>query len=150
VKEIILKNIQIRKIKENDISEIVNIWYEASLLAHSFIPGNYWEKNKELMKTKYIPMSETYLAFDGETILGFVSLIDDYLAAIFVKPEIQCKNIGSLLLNHAKIHRNSLQLKVYCKNEKSVGFYKSKGFSIISESKDEETGENEFVMEWHR
>lgn len=145
-----MKNIKIRKIKENDIPEIVDIWYEASLQAHSFIPSNYWKKNKELVKSKYIPMAETFLATDDETILGFVSLIDEYLAAIFVKPVIQGKNVGSLLLNHAKIHRNSLKLKVFCKNIKSVGFYKMNGFTIISELLDEETGENEFVMQWHK
>ena len=142
--------IEIRKIRDDDIPEVVDIWYEASIQAHSFISTDYWEANKTLMKSKYIPMSETYLATNGQAILGFVALMDEYLAAIFVRPKSQEKGIGGFLLDYVKNIRRNLQLKVYCKNKKSIEFYKNRGFSVISESKDEKTGENEFVMEWHK
>ncbi|GAB6089121.1 GNAT family N-acetyltransferase [Spirochaeta dissipatitropha] len=145
-----MREIKIKEITEKDIPQIVEIWYEVSLKAHSFIPCNYWKENKDQMSNKYIPMSETYQATDGKDILGFVSLLDDYLAAIFVKSEFQGKGIGSLLLNHAMSIRNTLQLKVFSKNIKSVEFYTSKGFSVISEANDNETGENELVMQWHK
>ncbi|MBN2695883.1 GNAT family N-acetyltransferase [bacterium] len=145
-----MKNIEIKKIIESDINEIVEIWFEVSLQAHDFIPSDYWEKNKTQMRVKYIPISETYKATDGENILGFISLLDEYLAAIFVKSEFQSRGIGTLLLNHAMNIRNNLQLKVFCKNRKSITFYKTKGFSIVSESKDNETGENEFIMQWEK
>ena len=102
------------------------------------------------MRDIYIPMSETYKAVDGEKILGFVSLLDDYLAAIFVMQDLQGQGIGSLLLNYAMRLRKTLQLKVYRNNKKSVDFYKSKGFSVISETMDHETGERELVMQWHK
>jgi len=149
-KEKEMKHIEINKITEKDIPDIVDIWYEVSLQAHGFIPSDYWKKNKDQMSSKYIPTSETFQATDSENILGFVSLLDDYLAAIFVKSDFQGRGIGSLLLNHAMGLRNKLQLKVFCKNKKSVEFYKSKGFSVISESKDNETGEDELVMQWHK
>jgi putative acetyltransferase len=150
VKRNYMKHIEINEISEKDIPEIVDIWYEVSLQAHGFVSSDYWKKNKDQMSSKYIPMSETFQATDGENILGFVSLLDDYLAAIFVKSEFQGRGIGSLLLNHAMSLRNKLQLKVFCKNKKSVEFYKSKGFSVISESKDNDTGEDELVMQWHK
>ena len=145
-----IKHIEIKEITEKDIPEIVDIWYEVSLQAHGFISSDYWRESKDQMSSKYIPMSETYTATDGENVLGFISLSDEYLAAIFVKSRFQGRGIGTLLLNHAMSLRNNLQLKVFCKNKKSVEFYKSKGFSVISESKDNDTGENEFVMQWHR
>ncbi len=145
-----MKNIKIIEATKENTREIVDIWYDVSLKAHGFIPSDYWKKKKDQMNNKYIPMSETYQASDGREILGFISLLDDYLAAIFVKSEFQGKGIGTLLLNHAMSLRNNLQLKVFCKNKKSVEFYKSKGFSVISESKDENTGENEFLMQWDK
>ena len=145
-----MKDIVIKEIAEKDITEIVEIWYEVSLQAHDFIPSDYWKNNKEQMSNKYIPMSETYQATDGDKILGFISILDDYLAAIFVKSEFQGKGIGTLLLNHAMNLHNSLNLKVFSKNKKSIEFYKSKGFSVISEAMDNETGENELVMQWHK
>ena len=133
-----------------NIPEIVDLWYEVSIQAHSFISQEYWKANIQLMKKKYVPMSETYLFVDKGIILGFISLVDDYLAAIFVKSKNQGNGIGSSLIKYAKDHRTKLQLKVFCKNKKSIEFYQSKVFSIISQSKDEETGENEFVMQWHK
>ena len=77
-------------------------------------------------------------------------LIDEYLAAIFVKPEMQGSGIGSSLLDYVKNLRYRLQLKVYEKNNKSVDFYKNKEFTITSKSIDKETGEPELVMEWNK
>lgn|SRR5690554_1361962 len=144
-----MKNISIRKATEKDIDELVEIWYKSSVIAHDFIPEDYWQKNKEEMKTKYLPDSEIYLSSVKNMLIGFIALVDDYLAAIFVLPELQGKGIGSLLLEQAKNHRNKLCLNVYKRNINSVEFYKSKGFSIVSESIDEATGEDEFLMEWN-
>jgi putative acetyltransferase len=145
-----MKNIEINATTEKDIPEIVDIWYDVSLQAHGFIPSDYWEKNKDQMRYKYIPISETFQATDGDNILGFISLLDEYLAAIFVKSEYQDRGIGSLLLTHAMSLRKNLQLKVFQKNKKSIEFYKSKGFSVITESKDNDTGEDELVMQWNK
>lgn len=145
-----MNNIRIEEISEEDIPQIVDIWYEVSLQAHGFIPSEYWKEHKEQMSKKYIPMSETFKATDNDGILGFISLLGDYLAAIFVKSGSQGNGIGSRLLNYAMKIRNRLELKVYCKNQKSIEFYKSKGFIVVSESKDNDTGENEFTMEWHK
>ncbi len=141
---------EIREIKNKDIDEVVDIWYEASINAHNFIPKSYWEANKNLMKSKYIPVSETYLAINEEKIMGFVAIIDEYLAAIFVRPELQGKGIGSSLLAHVKNLRGHFRLKVYSKNRKSIEFYRFNGFSISSDSIDNDTEEKELIMEWHK
>jgi len=145
-----MKGIEIRKMNDEDIPRIVDIWYETSVTAHSFISEKYWESNRELMKTQYLPISETYVALINNDIAGFISIIDEYLAAIFVRPDTQGKGIGSSLLNHVKSIRNNLQLKVYMKNQKTIEFYKAHGFAVVSESTDNETDENEFIMEWHK
>lgn len=134
---------------KDDITQVVDLWYETSILAHHFIAKTYWEKNKRSMEKKYLPMAETFVAWDGEEILGFISLVDHQLAALFVKPSWQGKGMGSFLLAYAKDLHKKLQLKAYKKNTKAVEFYKTKGFIILAESMDE-TGEKEFMMEWHR
>jgi putative acetyltransferase len=143
-----LNSIKIRKLKNEEISTIVELWYETSIDAHYFISKEYWKANKTEMKEKYIPNSETYVAEIDKNIAGFISLMDNYLAAIFVKPQEQGKKIGTTLLNYVKDLKKKLQLKVYSKNIKSVEFYKTNGFSVQSESIDENTGEKELLMEW--
>lgn len=135
--------------ENKDIQFLADIWLNVSLIAHDFIPKDYWINNKSLMVEKYLPDSEVYIAEETNTILGFIALSENYIASIFVDIEQQGKGIGSLLLNHAKSLRNKLTLNVYQKNEKSINFYKSKNFVILSESIDQPTLEKEYVMQWN-
>lgn len=141
-------DISIRKMHLSEAGELADLWLKISLKAHDFIPAGYWIENKTLMAEKYLPNAEVYVAEDKEGILGFVALIDNHVASLFVENEKQGKGIGSLLVNYAKALRTELSLKVYQKNEKSVTFYNSKGFTVLSETIDEPTGEKEFAMKW--
>lgn len=150
MEDLLEEGINIRKLETKDIETVVELWYETSTVAHDFIPAEYWKKNKDAMASIYLPNSETYLAFIEEKIIGFVAMVDNLLAAIFVDNQIQGKGIGKKLLNFAKVTRTMIQLKVYKKNTNTVYFYKSNGFEIMSENKEEETGENEYLMVWRK
>ncbi len=102
------------------------------------------------MASEYLPNSDTYLALENGKIVGFVTMVEDFLAAIFVDNKTQGKGVGKSLLNYVKDKRTAIQLKVYEKNKKSLNFYKSQEFVIKSANKEEETGENELLMEWTR
>ncbi|TVQ16696.1 MAG: N-acetyltransferase [Bacteroidetes bacterium] len=141
---------QIEKIQPEDIPEVVDLWYETSLKAHDFIDPQYWNANRELMKNRYIPMADTFIAREEERITGFASVMENYLAAVFVLPQFQGRGVGSALLGYVKTLRDHLTLKVFVRNTKSVEFYHAHGFSALSEQEDEETGEKELVMEWRK
>ncbi len=136
--------------RNEDAQILANLWVKASLKAHSFIPNEYWINNESLMAEKYLPNSEVYVAEKMDNILGFVALIENHIASIFVDIEQQGQGVGSLLLKQAKELRTDLTLSVYQKNDKSVNFYKSKDFKILSETIDEPTGEKEFTMKWNK
>lgn len=140
--------IMIRNRTDEDIERIVRIWLEASLLAHSFIPAMYWIDQADEMRFKYIPASQTWVYQDDETgeVTGFVSMVDDYLAALFVIPEKQGTGIGKALLNHVKAIHPTIKLAVYAKNTQAVGFYESQGFMETEERIDANTGEPELAM----
>lgn len=142
--------IQIREMESRDVQLLADIWLKTSLIAHNFIPKDYWINSKSLMIEKYLPNSEVYVAEKENDIFGFIALSENYIASIFVDIEQQGKGIGSLLLNYAKNLRNELTLNVYQKNEKSVNFYKSKNFIILSESTDQPTLEKEYIMQWNK
>lgn len=140
--------IEIREIHQNEVSKLADLWLSTSLKAHDFIPAEYWIENRTLMEEKYLPNAEVYVAEDKDDILGFIALINNHVTSIFVDNKKQGKGIGSLLLNYAKTIRTELTLNVYQKKEKSVHFYNSKGFTILSETIDEPTNEKEFAMTW--
>ena len=143
-----MSSITIRQANTSDFSGLTEIWFNASVKAHDFIPEIYWENNKVQMQNTYLPMSEVYLAEDTTNIYGFIALVKNTIAAIFVSPELQGKGIGKLLINHAKGIRNNLELNVYQQNTNSVRFYKSVGFKVVEETLDEETESKEFLMRW--
>lgn len=137
----------IRKYKESEIEVVLDIWLNASIKAHDFVDANFWISQADSMRNIYIPASETYVFESESKIVGFYSLHENTLAAIFVTPECQGQGVGKQLMNHAKEQRASLTLSVYKENEPSVNFYKSQGFIIESEQRDEHTGHQEYTME---
>ncbi|MEN0658040.1 N-acetyltransferase [Caldifermentibacillus hisashii] len=138
----------IREYKKAEIDTLVDIWYQSSLKAHDFIDKDYWKSKREEMKEKYLPMSENYVISNHAEIIGFISMVDNYLAALFIDAKYQGEGHGKELLNYMKKSRENIQLKVYKKNNKAVTFYLRNGFVIKEELLDEETSEKEFLMEW--
>ncbi|RHR79859.1 N-acetyltransferase [Odoribacter sp. AF15-53] len=138
----------IRPYKPQDEESVLHIWLEASTIGHAFIPRSYWESKIDNMREIYLPQSETYIYTDTTTgkISGFISLVGDYLAAIFVAPSCQRRGIGQALMAHAKKLKNELVLNVYTENTQAILFYKQQGFKIVDEQTDEATGHKEFKM----
>jgi len=142
--------IGIHRMKAEDIDPLVHLWYAVSVKAHHFISANYWHRAKEKMRSEYLPGSETYVARIDNQIVGFVSMLDAYLAAIFINPSMQGQGVGGRLMDHVKRSRQTIQLKVYKKNEPGIRFYQKHGFQSVSEHLDQETEEMELFMEWKR
>ena len=141
---------EIRKLKSNDIAVVVEIWFDISIQAHNFISPDYWKENKKDMAETYLPNSETYLAIINDEIVGFVAMVDNFLAALFVQTKMKGQGIGSNLLCYIKERRKTIQLKVYKNNSNSIQFYKKQGFDILSDEIDKNTNEIEYLMEWNK
>lgn len=137
----------IRKYREADIEQILDIWLSASIKAHSFIGPEYWKSKVSEMRDVYLPASETFVFESEGQVVGFYSLYGSTLAAIFVSPSLHGKGIGSALMDDAKSRRECLQLSVYSDNTPSINFYKQHGFIPLVEQIDEHTGYREFIME---
>ena len=102
------------------------------------------------MVKEMLPKAELYVYEDDTSgaVEGFIGLTGDYIAGIFVRADVQSKGIGKQLLDHAKMRKTGLSLKVYRRNERAVRFYLREQFAVDSESIDEDTYEKEFVMKW--
>ncbi|CDH00812.1 GNAT family N-acetyltransferase [Xenorhabdus bovienii] len=144
-------DIKLRPIEiDSDVQAVVDVWFNTSIECHEFVSKDFWYSCKKDMKEIYIPNSETVVATINKEIVGFISLLDNIVASIFVLPEYQNRGIGLQLLNHAFEVRNSLTLNVYEKNTKARQFYESQGFEEKEQGIDEHTGEPEITMVWSR
>jgi putative acetyltransferase len=138
----------IRNCRKNELEEMVRIWYEASITAHSFIPASFWALQKGSMKEKYLPLAENFIFEEERQLAGFISLVGERVCALFVAPEMQGRGIGRALLEHAKILKGRLSLRVYRENERALSFYEKCGFVAVGEEVDEYTGCIQILMEW--
>ncbi|WP_250674975.1 N-acetyltransferase [Paraclostridium ghonii] len=138
----------IRNIENKDIDEIMDIWLKSTIKAHDFISKEYWENSYNTVKDVYIPMYDTVVYEDDEGIKGFISIINnEFIGALFVNIDFQGSGIGKKLINYAIYKYKKLNLAVYKDNKKSVEFYINRGFKIIKEQVNEDSGYNEYIME---
>nr|AGS50317.1 hypothetical protein [uncultured bacterium Ele45G2] len=140
----------IRPARTEEIQRLVEIWIAGSLTAHHFIKPDYWISRKEEMAEKYLPMAQSYVLEQDGVIAGFISMVDHYLAALFVDVTQQKKGYGKLLLDYIKQDHETVQLRVYQNNATATRFYRNNGFQVVDECVDESTGQQEFVMEWKK
>lgn len=131
----------IRKFQFADTEDLITIWYNASVIAHFFIPKEMWELHKADLRSKYLPNAETWVAEENGEILGFISLLEDYIGGLFVTPTKQGMGIGTKLLEQAKQVKRQLNVGVYNKNKHARNFYKKNGFTYVSEEVQPETDE---------
>ena len=140
----------IRTFRVNDLDDIMQIWIDTNIKAHSFISKEYWINNYMTVKD-ILPQAEIYVyEDDSKRIDGFIGLTDNYIAGIFVRESVQSRGIGKHLLDYAKRMKQTMSLSVYQKNTRAVLFYRREQFTIQSENIDDNTGEKEYTMMWRK
>ena len=142
---------RIRAFQADDMEAVLAIWLAVSIQAHDFIAPDFiapdfWQAQRDAMRERYLPASETYVAETSGQVVGFYSLYENTLAAIFVQPEGQGRGLGSALLEDAKRRRAWLELTVYAQNTPSIRFYEARGFVHMGEQQDEYAGAPELLM----
>ena len=120
----------IRRLNDNNIDAVMQIWKEENIKAHNFIPKEYWEEKFNYVKS-ILPSAEIYVYIDKNTIEGFIGINNNYIEGIFIKEINQNKGIGTALLEKVKQLKPKLILNVYKKKKKAIKFYEKNGFTRI-------------------
>ena len=141
----------IRKFETQDLDAVMQIWLQANLDAHAFIPASFWEAHFEMVRDM-LPQAELYV-HENETprqIDGFIGLTENHIEGIFVAKAARSKGIGKALLEYAKSRKPCLTPSVYQKNQRALAFYQREQFTVQSEGIDGDTNEAEIQMLWTR
>lgn len=81
----------IRKFTEKDIDQVMNLWLLGNLEAHSFIPRNYWIA--QFKEVKEAVLHATVIVYESDEIIqGFLGLMENFIAGIFVGKEFRGRN----------------------------------------------------------
>ncbi|NLY46534.1 MAG: N-acetyltransferase [Tissierella sp.] len=139
----------IRKFDINELETVMGIWLDTNIKAHDFIDPNYWRENYDLVK-EMLPDATVFVYEDNDQVQGFIGLMDNYIAGIFVNSNSQSKGIGKALLNYVKENNSELSLQVYKKNFPAINFYLREDFLVIEEQIDKNVDEVELIMNWKK
>lgn len=136
----------IRSLEEADVDQVVDLWYRASIVAHAFLPDDFFEREREEIVERWLAIADTVVYENAGRIAGFLSLVGDEVGAIFVAPEMQRRGIGRALMDHARARRAHLELAVFERNPTGRAFYERYGFEVAERRIDETTGEPELRL----
>ena len=106
--------------------------------AHPFVSEEYWHSHFNEVQEASLQAKVFVYDINGK-VLGFIGLMNEYIAGIFVDRNYRSTGIGTQLLTYAKQKYDTLSLSVYQQNLRAVAFYHRVGFSILSEGVDEDT-----------
>ena len=121
----------IRKREDKDNDEIMNVWCQASSLAHPFLEPDFVEKVKKDLRDIYIPNTATWVYEDKNVVIGFISMLENEIGGLFVKPGNQLKGVGTQLVDFVRQLHSELEVEVFEKNAIGRAFYKKYGFAQI-------------------
>lgn len=131
----------------HELDQLMTIWLQSNIEAHSFIEESYWQKHEEIVR-QALPEAELFTySIDGK-IIGFLGLMNGYIAGLFIDTDYRGQGIGRQLLDQVKKETGKLSLAVYQKNHAAYQFYLKQGFRVMKEMVNEETNEKEYLMEW--
>lgn len=139
----------IRKFEIKDTKRVMQIWLDVNIEAHYFVPSSYWQLQYQSVQEQLL-QADIYVYEQDNEIQGFVGMMDNYLAGIFVDKKYRSAGIGKALLDCIKKDYFSFSLNVYQKNQRAVDFYLREGLSVVSKGIDEDTSEADFTMVWNR
>lgn len=131
----------IRKYNAEDLAELLDVWYDASQIAHPFLTRDFLDQERRNVIQKYLPIAETWVFEEEGQVVGFIALIGNEVGGIFVTPRRHGQGIGRALMDHARASRNHLDVEVFEANEIGRAFYHAYGFKVIRPVVHEETGE---------
>ncbi len=131
----------IRRYNADDLAELLDVWYDASQIAHPFLTRDFLDRERRNVTQEYLPIAETWVFEEEGRVVGFIALIGNEVGGIFVTPRRHGQGIGRALMDQARASRNHLDVEVFEANEIGRAFYHAYGFEVVRAGVHEETGE---------
>jgi putative acetyltransferase len=130
----------IRKYRPADGEDVLNVWARASALAHPFLSREFLERERHNIPNLYLPKVETWVWEADGHVVGFMSLLENEVGALFVDPEFHRCGIGRALIDRARALRGELEVEVFERNLLGRAFYAKLGFELMHQKVHSETG----------
>ncbi len=129
----------IRKYTNSDLEELLSSWENASKLAHSFLTNDLLESTRKNIPVVLLPKADTWVYEREGVVVGFISLVGNEVAALFVQPAFHGTGAGRALVDKARELHGDLEVEVFEVNSIGLQFYLKYGFVQFHEKNHEIT-----------
>lgn len=130
----------VREYRAEDLDAVLAAWENATRLAHPFLTEEFLDQERDNIPNLYLPNAETWVIEQEGQVIGFIALLGNEVGAIFVEPEFHDTGAGKALMDKAQELRGDLEVEVFEANSIGRNFYQRYGFTPLSESIHEPTG----------
>ena len=125
--------VSIRVYHEDDLDEVMRVWYEASKVGHPFLSEEMLQEDRQEIINMYIPIARQWVAEVDGAIVGFIAMIENQVGGLFVDPLWHKKGVGTALIGHVRPMFPTLTVAVFKENPNAIRFYEKSGFRLIEE-----------------
>ncbi len=140
----------IRDYKETDMEDVMAIWFEASALAHPFLEVAFVEKVENDMREMYLPHSKTWVYEEDNEVVGFVSMLDNEIGGLFVKPDEHARGIGTKLVDYVFEGNSQIEVEVFEENRIGRAFYNKYGFEPLKQYRHDESKQSVLRLKYSK
>jgi GNAT superfamily N-acetyltransferase len=125
--------IVLRRAEQADADGIADVWLSAFAATYDFPPAHGDDQVRAWIRSDLLADTETWIAVDPDgTLVGFMSLTDEMVDQLYLRPGSTGLGTGSRLIALAKSRRpTGLDLYTFQVNAGARRFYERHGFAAI-------------------
>ena len=131
----------VRNYTDDDLDAVLFAWEDASRVAHPFLTEEFMDTERYNIPNVYLPNAETWVVEQNGLVTGFIALLGNEIGAIFVRADHHGTGAGRALMDKAKQLHQDLEVDVFEANTIGRKFYAACGFTSLSDSIHEPTGQ---------
>ena len=62
----------IRKYNTADLAELLDVWYDASQIAHWFLDSEFFDTERNEIREKHLPIADSWVFEEEGQVVGFI------------------------------------------------------------------------------
>ena len=143
--------VRLVEFREGHLDELVPLWRASFERGVGIVDPHPIADQIAYFRREVLPHNAVRVAFEGDTMVGFVSANPQSVAQLYVRCGCQGRGLGRLMLAWAKGQSSgTLWLHAFECNTGARAFYEREGFRIVERGFVEFWGLDDLRYEWRR